>query len=322
MYFVAVQRNAAGHVALDLCPPAYVEEIKGIFVSAQVEVLLDNSGGRAVIRMGNRVRLKTSVHTPLHGMQGITHRHVLVVREVDQDEVAVTFIDPDIRLRFLLSEMYRVFDSSGVVVSASSQADMAENVFDPDRGSFWQSDGERGQHWLAFAFPHVGELVACEIDVPQCGVAYIPKRIEVYAGLSLDSLARVAATEVVKYGWTALVPTTNAHAGVGAVKILVRSCYESGINCRISGVRMQYRLQQATITVPSALGSFAPVAWEDVAVGKETGTMLKGRYRLGRKVAQGGFGVTYIATDEDCFDEQVLGSVNARLCVFWCVFYL
>eukprot|EP00041_Stephanoeca_diplocostata_P032123 m.1020733 g.1020733 ORF g.1020733 m.1020733 type:complete len:1577 (+) comp24090_c0_seq1:134-4864(+) len=309
----ALIKNQHGHVALDLCPPAYVDEIKGMFVSAQVEVLLDNSGGRAPIRVGNRVRLKPSVERPRHGMQGISHRDVLVVREVVQDEVAVTFVDPDIRLRYLRSEMYRVFDSSGVVVTASSQPDMAENVFDPDRGSFWQSDGERGQHWLAFAFPHVGELVACEIDVPQCGVAYIPKRVEVYAGPSSDTLTLVATTDVVKYGWTALVPTTNVHEGVGAVQILVRSCHESGINCRVSGVRMLYRFQQTTIAVPSTLGSFTPAVWEDVAVGKETGTVLKGRYRLGRKVAQGGFGVTYIATDEDCFDEQVLIKFLHRL---------
>ena len=67
------------------------------------------------------------------------------------------------------------------------------------------------------------------------------------------------------------------------------------------------------LTVPSLLGTFVPEPWEDVSVGTETGTLLKGRYRLGRKLAKGGFGVTYAATDEDCLDEPVVIKFLHRL---------
>lgn len=68
-----------------------------------------------------------------------------------------------------------------------------------------------------------------------------------------------------------------------------------------------------SVFVPSISGAFDAIEWDDFHQGEETGTLLKTRYRLGRKIAQGGFGVTYMATDEDCLNEQVLIKFLHRL---------
>jgi hypothetical protein len=91
---------------------------------------------------------------------------------------------------------------------------------------------------------------ALELQVHEGGVAFIPKRVEVLASDTFvydesvhgngdaATLRLCGSTEVVSYGWTALVP---AHSRLRArvLRVAIRSCHESGINCRISGIRLQ-----------------------------------------------------------------------------------
>jgi ankyrin repeat protein len=293
----AVHRNQRGLAALDVCPESAFAGIKQSFITAQVQTLLDHqrSSDPGSIKVGWRVRVREDVAAPFHGWQGGTRGDVLVVRHIREDEVAVTFIDPDIPLRFLISEVERVFDTFGVTLTASTSGDAVYNVFKPDRDWYWQSDGERGQHWIQLELPQTAEVSALELQVHEGGVAFIPKRIEVLVGESAADLQPYASTEVVSYGWTAMIPNHSQLRG-RVIRLSVRSCHESGINCRISGIRLLCTVQETELTVPSSLNSFVPVQWEDVSVGTESGTLLKGRYQLGRKLAKGGYGVTCVGS--------------------------
>ena len=308
----AVLKNQQGDAALDICPEEHFDHVKEFFIAAQVETLLASERQDATVTKGCRVRIRPEVTEPAHGFQGVTHQDELVVRDIDDAEVGVTFIDPATKLRFTLAEVYRVFDNTGAILTASTGENTVYNMFNPDPNVYWQSDGERGQHWFCVRLPNVGELICCEVEVDQGGVAYIPKRVEVHTGETMETLKPYSSTEVVSYGWTAVVPNDN-QVRCRFIKVMVRSCHESGINCRVAGLRLLYSFQGQTVTVPSSTGMFVPLSWEDVNIGNETGKRLKGRYKLGRKIARGGFGITYMATDEDCFNEQVLIKFLHRL---------
>ena len=308
----AVVKNQQGDAALDIFPEEHFDDVKAFFIAAQVETLLAGERQDATVIKGCRVRIRPEVTAPVHGFQGVTHQDELVVRDLGDTEVEVTFIDPATKLQFTLAEVYRVFDNTGAILTASTGDNTVYNMFNPDPNVHWQSDGERGQHWFCVQLPNVGDLICCEVEVDQGGVAYIPKRVEVHTGETVETLKPYSSTEVVSYGWTAMVPNDN-QVKCRFIKVMVRSCHESGINCRIAGLRLLYSYQGQTVTVPSSTGMFVPLAWEDVNIGNETGNLLKGRYKLGRKIARGGFGITYMATDEDCFNEQVLIKFLHRL---------
>ena len=82
------------------------------------------------------------------------------MRDVEGDEVVATFVDPDIPLRFRQGEVERVFDTSGARLSASTNGAAVDNVFNPDRELYWQSDGERGTHWVQIELPQVPHLTS------------------------------------------------------------------------------------------------------------------------------------------------------------------
>jgi len=310
----ALLRNQRGMAAFDVCPADAFADIKQLFISAQVQTLLDDqrddAGGH--VKVGWRVRVRKDLQEPAHGWQGGTREDVLVVRAVRGDEVTATFIDPDIPLRFHITELERVYDTFGVKLTASTNGPSVYNVFKPDKERYWQSDGERGAHWVELELPQEVEVSALELQVHEGGVAFIPKRVEVLAGATTESLGPFVMTDVVSYGWTAMIPNHSC-LQARVIRLCVRSCHESGINCRISGIRLQCAVQGTVLSVPSTLGTFTPVQWEDVSVGTESGTLLKGRYRLGRKLAKGGYGVTYAATDEDCLGETVVIKFLHRL---------
>jgi len=153
----AVLRNQRGAAALDVCPPRAFDKLKSAFVSAQVQTLLENrhADGAGVVKVGWRVRVRRAVDEPMRGWQGIDPEDVLVVRDVEGDDVVATFVDPDIPLRFRQGEVERVFDTSGARLSASTNGAAVDNVFNPDRELYWQSDGERGMHWVQIELPQV-----------------------------------------------------------------------------------------------------------------------------------------------------------------------
>jgi ankyrin repeat protein len=314
--------NQQGIAAVDSCPDEYCERIKELFVAVAVAKLTANPSGRAEFSIGDRVRLRYAAAEPKKGYQGVNPDDLLVVRAIKPDGlVHVSFVDPSMLLQFERGELCPVFDTSGVSITTSSAQASSLNMFDSDRETFWQSDGSRGEHWVLIELPDVVELLAIELLPHRGGVAFIPKKIEVSTGEVTGNMRTEITTQTTTYGWTALVPAVTRdspdHQGIRTrfVKLMVRTCHEGGINCRIAGLRMLFRRNQQEVFAPN-LGStvpFEPLKWEDISHGEESGKLMKQRYRLGRKIAQGGFGVTYMATDEDCLNEQVVIKFLHRL---------
>lgn len=310
--------NQQGVSAIDSCPDEYRERIKEKFVAVAVAKLMTAPSGTADFNVGDRVRLRFASTEPKHGYQGVNPDDTLIVRAIDRSTgiVKVSFVDPSILLIFDVDELCAVFDTSGVMLTTSSSQDLSLNMFDSNRETFWQSDGARGEHWVLIEMPDLVELLALEVLPHRGGVAFIPKKIEVQTAEQQGSLRTQVTSQTTTYGWTALVPAHQSN-GLPAryIKLVIRTCHEGGINCRIAGLRMLFRRNQQDVWAPSLSPTvpFDPLQWEDLCKGEESGKLLKSRYRLGRKIAQGGFGVTYMATDEDCLNEQVVIKFLHRL---------
>lgn len=164
-------KNQQGTIAMECCAADQHDRIKRLFVDVQVAKMRQSSiADTHKFQVGSRVQVGQNVE-PLHGFQGVSARDVMVVRKIDDNEVLTTFVDPMLMLRFLPSELQPVFDNSGVLLRVSSSAVGApyHNLFDPDPDSFWQSDGERGQHWIALELPGSVELQALELQVHRGG---------------------------------------------------------------------------------------------------------------------------------------------------------
>ena len=310
--------NQQGASAIDSCPDEYRERIKEKFVAVAVAKLMTAPSGTAEFNVGDRVRLRVASTEPKHGYQGVNPDDTLIVRAIDRSTgvVKVSFVDPSILLVFEVDELCAVFDTSGVMLTTSSNQGLSLNMFDSNRETFWQSDGARGEHWVLIEMPDLVELLALEVLPHRGGVAFIPKKIEVQTAEQAGSMRTLVTSQTTTYGWTALVPAHQSN-GLPAryIKLVIRTCHEGGINCRIAGLRMYFRRNQQDVWAPSLspIVPFDPLRWEDLSQGEESGKLLKSRYRLGRKIAQGGFGVTYMATDEDCLNEQVVIKFLHRL---------
>ena len=177
----AASMNQHGVAAIDYCPEEFRERVKEVFVSVRVAKLKSMEFG-AEIKPGDRVKLRPGMSTPAYGFQGVTEDDLLVVRHVEDGVVQATFVDPNIMLQFDEQEMYLVYDTSGTLLTTSSAQDDAVKMFDVNSDSFWQSDGERGKHWIMLELPDVVDVLALEVLPHRGGVAFIPKKCEVQIG--------------------------------------------------------------------------------------------------------------------------------------------
>lgn len=70
-----------------------------------------------------------------------------------------------------LDELERTVDTSGAVVTVSTNGDKAKTLFDSNANWYWESDGRRGEHWIMLTLPtDIVSIEAAEICVPRVSI--------------------------------------------------------------------------------------------------------------------------------------------------------
>ncbi len=125
-----------------------------------------------------------------------------------------------------------------VKIDASSEEGDILNILDSDLESFWETDGNQGQHWLRFHIKPGTVIHKFSLLVDAEDGNYLPKRVVVKAG-SPDQLSVLHTHNfgLVDYetGELQLLPVPlDTYKEV--IEVCIRSCHQDGIDARVRGV--------------------------------------------------------------------------------------
>lgn len=69
-----------------------------------------------------------------------------------------------------LEELEALADTSGALVEVSSKADQARRLLSGNSKRYWQSDGQRGQHWIMLTLPEsIVSVEGVQLLLPHVG---------------------------------------------------------------------------------------------------------------------------------------------------------
>ncbi len=132
-------------------------------------------------------------------------------------------------------------------VEVSSEEDQISDLLNPSTDSYWESDGNQGQHWMRFHMKPgvIIEKFAVLVD-PDDG-SYLPKRVVVKGGSRGDlSVLQTRNFGIRDYETKELqlFPfPLDQHKDI--IEVHVKSCFQGGIDTRIRGVSVVIRTAQS-----------------------------------------------------------------------------
>jgi len=78
-------------------------------------------------------------------------------------------------------------------IVASSEEGEASNLLDEDRDSYWESDGQQGEHWLRFTLKPLVVIDSFFLLIDPDDSSYLPKHVVVKAGYSVDDMKQISS---------------------------------------------------------------------------------------------------------------------------------
>jgi len=123
----------------------------------------------------------------------------------------------------------RTWDTSGAVVTVSTNGSNAATLLDGNDHWFWESDGRRGEHWIMITLPNtITSIEAVELCVPRIrNISYLPDKVDIYTGDREDNVALRNGLKITTYGWTACL---EKPAPGCVVRFSIKSCHQVRLN--------------------------------------------------------------------------------------------
>ena len=133
-------------------------------------------------------------------------------------------------------------------ISASSEEGEAANLLDEDRESYWESDGQQGEHWLRFTLKPGVVIDSFFLLIDSDDSSYLPKHVVVKAGYSPDDLKQISSRHFTHSDYSGQelnVLQSPLDVFYPLIEVQVKSCYQSGIDVRIHGVKLATKVQSS-----------------------------------------------------------------------------
>ncbi len=132
-------------------------------------------------------------------------------------------------------------------VEVSSEESQIPNLLDTDLESYWESDGNQGQHWIRFHMKPGTIIEKFSLFVDPDDGSYLPKRVVVKGGSSgnLSTLqTRTYGTRDYESKELQLFPyPLDSYKEI--IETHFKSCFQGGIDARVRGVSLVTRTAQS-----------------------------------------------------------------------------
>ncbi|KAK4294466.1 hypothetical protein Pmani_032901 [Petrolisthes manimaculis] len=121
-------------------------------------------------------------------------------------------------------------------LSVSSRENWAHRLID-GTGSYWQSCGQEGKHWIRLEMQPNIAVEWLRLLVDPADSSYMPTLLVVSVGDSLAKMRELATVRVTPSDtWVTLIRSLKEH--VKYVEISIKQCKSGGIDCRVHGLAM------------------------------------------------------------------------------------
>ncbi|XP_076824506.1 E3 ubiquitin-protein ligase HERC2-like isoform X1 [Clavelina lepadiformis] len=141
---------------------------------------------------------------------------------------------------------------------ASSSQHTVNNLFDNCEDTFWQSSGNSSGHWVVLLMRPNRIISTLSMQLEPLDTHYLPSILSVSVGSSLDRLLEERSINVPRTSKNILL-LSDCVLYYRYVQIYIHKCHDSGINCRIRGLRVQTRpmefLSQSSTSLKSTVSS-------------------------------------------------------------------
>ena len=133
-------------------------------------------------------------------------------------------------------------------VTTSSEEGEASNLLDEDRESYWESDGQQGEHWVRFNIKPGVVLDSFYLLIDSGDRSYLPKHVVVKAGYSTDEMRQISTKHFTNSDYsTQKLSLLSSPLDVfyPLFEVQIKACSLSGADVRIRGVKLSTKVESS-----------------------------------------------------------------------------